>query len=837
MNLEQLREQFLNPADEFGPIPFWFWNDHLTEEEITRQIQDFKAKGVNGFVIHPRIGIPKEIEYLSDRFMELVACAVEAAEKLGMQVILYDEGMYPSGSAHGKVVASNPRFASRGLQLREYAVSGHLELKPELEPDDRLVSIQAAKKIDEKVLDPKSLLILTLEEDRIVFTAPDQEQWVLMLFVETYSRGTIRGIHFGEDDGQPGAPPSADLLNPEAVKAFIECTHERYYQYLSRHFGHTVIAMFTDEPAILGRRGKRGLRPWTDGFLEWYRKFGGSELDLAALWFEAGEETGKKRRLYKQAVNALLEQSYYRQISEWCAGHNIALTGHPERSTDIGVLKHFQIPGQDVVWRWVAPENNLAITGEHSTMAKCSSDAARHAGLRRNANECFGCCGPDGIHWAFSVRDMKWYMDWLFVRGVNLLYPHAFFYSIDGKGRYDERPPDVGPNNIWWPHYRVIADYIKRLSWLNTDSVNQAQVAVLCEPDHLPWQIVQPLYEHQIEFNYLENRLFAEKVKVEGGKLAIAAQKYSVLLVEDPVQITPEVESVLTDFAKQDGAVLIFNLDRQKLPWEWACEIRDLGRLVPELEKRISRDFCFEPTCSQLRCTHVVKDYLHLYLLVNEGDQPIAGTAEIDQQGCVEVWDAWSGTTKKAPVKINSRSKTSIDVQLAGRQSMIITVDPRREPAVEQESPAAAGAGKPRAVITETITLDGGWRIADSPLPMDVGHQLRSWVEFEGMENYSGTFTYLNQFDLDPSKGECQQIVLDLGEVWELAAVEINGADAGVCLLPPYQFDLTEYVQPGSNRVRVSVTNSRANELAGAKITSGMLGPVTVRVVRQDSHG
>ena len=95
MNLEQLREQFLNPADEFGPIPFWFWNDHLTEEEITRQIQDFKAKGVNGFVIHPRIGIPKEIEYLSDRFMELVACAVEAAEKLGMQVILYDEECIP----------------------------------------------------------------------------------------------------------------------------------------------------------------------------------------------------------------------------------------------------------------------------------------------------------------------------------------------------------------------------------------------------------------------------------------------------------------------------------------------------------------------------------------------------------------------------------------------------------------------------------------------------------------------------------------------------------------------------------------------------------------------
>ena len=76
--------------------------------------------------------------------------------------------------------------------------------------------------------------------------------------------------------------------------------------------------MFTDEPAILGRRGK-GAEALDRWIFEWYRKFGGSELDLAALWFEAGEETGK-RRLYKQAVNALLEQSYYRQISEWCAG-------------------------------------------------------------------------------------------------------------------------------------------------------------------------------------------------------------------------------------------------------------------------------------------------------------------------------------------------------------------------------------------------------------------------------------------------------------------------------------------------------------------------------------
>ena len=826
MSLEQLRKQFLEPADEFTPIPFWFWNAHLTEAEIVRQIHDFKAKGVNGFVIHPRIGIPKEIEYLSDQFMGLAACAVETAAQLGMKVILYDEGMYPSGSAHGQVVARNPRYASRGLQLREYTVTGSLELVPELEPDEELISIQAARKTGDKALDPASLRILKLQDGKIVFTAPDQGPWVVLLFVATYSRGTIRGIHFGEDDGQPGAPPSADLLNPAAVKTFIEITHERYYQALGKHFGHTIIAMFTDEPAILGRRGKRGLRPWTDGFLLWYEQHGGTELDLAALWLDIGPDTEHKRRVYKQAVNALLEQSYYQQISEWCTQHKIALTGHPERSTDIGLLKYFHIPGQDVVWRWVAPENELAVTGEHSTMAKCSSDAARHAGLRRNANECFACCGPNNIHWAFSVWDMKWYMDWLFVRGVNLLYPHAFFYSIDGKGRYDERPPDVGPNNIWWPYYRIISDYMKRLSWLNTDSVNQAQVAVLCEPDHLPWRIVRPLYEHQIEFNYLENRLFEGRVKVEGGCLRIAAQKYRVLLIEEPVEITPAVDRILLEFLEQGGIVVVYNSDPERWATSYGIHITDLSQLVPELEKWISSDITLTPACSLLRCTHVVKSGVHLYLLVNEGDQPLAARAGLSQTGYVEVWDAWAGTTAEVPVATGS-GRTEIDVQLAGRQSLIIAVDPSKAPTVL--SPEA----EEKEFEAETITLALGWKIENAPFTVDGEHQLKSWTEFAGMEHFSGTVTYANEFWLDPGRAELQQVLLDLGEVGELAVVEINRNNAGVCLLPPYRFDLTAYVKLGSNHIRVHVTNSRANEFTDARIRSGLLGPVTLQIKRR----
>lgn len=145
---QSLKEQFLNPAKEFTPIPFWFWNDDLREKEIIRQIQDFNDKGVNGFVLHPRIGIPEDIRYLSEPFMDLVYRSVQEADRLGMFVILYDEGMYPSGSANGKVVAENPTYATRGLQMIEYPCEGYTEIEINLHPDDELISAQAVQKID-----------------------------------------------------------------------------------------------------------------------------------------------------------------------------------------------------------------------------------------------------------------------------------------------------------------------------------------------------------------------------------------------------------------------------------------------------------------------------------------------------------------------------------------------------------------------------------------------------------------------------------------------------------------------------------------------------------------
>ncbi len=132
-----------------------------------------------------------------------------------------------------------------------------------------------------------------------------------------------------------------------------------------------------------------------------------------------------------------LEETYYAQISRWCLQHGIPLTGHPGGSMDIGMERYFQIPGQDLVWRYVEP-GKKALEGEHSTMAKCASSAMIHLGRRRNSNELYGAYGHD-----LTFDEVKWLANWCFVRGHNLLYPHAFYYSIRGPRR-DAAPAGRG---------------------------------------------------------------------------------------------------------------------------------------------------------------------------------------------------------------------------------------------------------------------------------------------------------------------------------------------------------------------------------------------------------
>lgn len=581
MSVNEIICNLQNPPREFSPVPFWFLNDRLEKTELKRQLEDFNDKGVNGVVLHPRIGLPDDFEYLSKEYFDIIKFIVQTADELDMKIVLYDEAMYPSGSAHGLVVKSNPDFASVGITLTDNPSYGQ------------------------------------------VIAEYDDGKYI----VSRKCGGTIRGIHYGEDDGEENAPLSANILNPKAVDKFIELTHEQYYKRLSKYFGNTIIGFFTDEPCILGRNAT-GYFEWTDGLENKIIKAGGNLSELRAM-FE--NKTNDTIEIYRQIVKNELNNTYYKKLSDWCAAHKIALMGHPKESDDIDEEQYFHIPGQDLVFRWVAPEGNR-VDGVHSAQAKCSSDVARHMQRRRNSNECFGVCSRDGIQWYFTADDMKWYIDWLGVRGVNMFIPHAFYYSIDGKHR-DERPPDVGPNNIWWQHYKLFSDYMKRVSYIMTDSKNYANTAILCKSGDMKPATAKGFYENQIEFNYLPYD-FLDKAEIKDGKLSIAGYEYSYVIGD-------------TDLAvKKIGS---------------ADEIQE-------------RDFRTDTPQKDLRISHIVKNDAHMYFAVNEGENDINTNADMPVCGTPVLMDLWRGEYYGIPY-IFDGERTQIQLSLKRHESTLILFD------------------------------------------------------------------------------------------------------------------------------------------------------------------
>jgi hypothetical protein len=87
--------------------------------------------------------------------------------------------------------------------------------------------------------------------------------------------------------------------------------------------------------------------------------------------------------------------------------------------------------------------------------------------------------------------------------------------------------------------------------------------------------------------------------------------------------------------------------------------------------------------------------------------------------------------------------------------------------------------------------------------------------EIEGIKYFSGIATYSNTFSLKKKDLKSGQLVLDLGSVYDLAEVIVNGKSLGVCWHAPYIIDISSAVQKGNNDIQIKVVNMWHNRLVG----------------------
>ncbi len=577
-----MSNSFATPDARFSPTPFWFWNDDLEPERLLAQVAEFQARGIEAFVIHPRIGLNRRFGFLSRELLDLMRLVIEEAARRGIRVVLYDEAMYPSGSAGGRVVAENPAHACRGLILQDAP------------PDD--------------------------PDHHVLYAGPTRSGRPVWI-VDRPLKSAIRGVHFLDgfgDERTPGSdwmsrrapeehPPATDLLNPEAVASFIRIVYQRFHDEFGEHFGKTIPAIFTDEPYVMGRFSPlKNPRPGTTDILEHVNAFLNYDFTphLPTLWLDNEPNAIHHRENYRRAIQHRLGQTYYQQLGEWCAGHGVALTGHPEGNEDLGHLRHFQWPGQDVILGDIR-QGEPAVTGVPSVQAKCAASVAIHLGRDRNANEFMGAYGENT-----SFDLYRFVARWLVVRGCNLLVPHAFFYSVRGA-RIDDCPPDLGPHSPWWNDSALIGFHreMRRLCWVNHASLPRCRVAVLGSADRLPIKAARLLFERQIDFHYVEDRHLWTNAVIDADCIRVGPMTYDLLVAEE-AWIHPRVESALGAFA-ESGRLMI--LEREPDPTgrmsERAAPVVATAKPEPWLRARL-----------------VDKDGAAWLMLFNEGEVTISPT-------------------------------------------------------------------------------------------------------------------------------------------------------------------------------------------------------------------
>ena len=153
------------------------------------------------------------------------------------------------------------------------------------------------------------------------------------------------------------------------------------------------------------------------------------------------------------------------------------------------------------------------------------------------------------------------------------------------------------------------------------------------------------------------------------------------------------------------------------------------------------------------------------------------------------------------------------------------------------------------------VRFPEGWGAPKSK----IFEKLISWTEdsHKDIKHFSGTATYYKEFDVPKELiGSNKHLVLDLGNVKNIADVWLNGKHLGILWKLPFRVDITRAVKPGKNTLKIEITNLWRNRLIGDEnlpkeqrrtntniripknaplLKSGLLGPVRLLSARKVS--
>lgn len=522
--LAQLRE----PDRKYRGIPFWSWNDKLEPEELRCQIREMKKAGLGGYFMHARAGL--KTPYMEEEWMKCIEASIDEGYMQNMDSWIYDENGYPSGFAGGKIPAMGLEYQQKFLKFEivdgpvtayNTATLGYYRIGGDYE---------------------------RVESDRI-----KQDEKALHVYWQVN-------------------PYYTDLLNEDAVAAFIESTYHVYYKKFGGEFGKGVPGFFTDEPQY----GRTAI-PWSSIISDRFHNKYGYDLisKLPALYYKT-KGFQKVRYDFWNLVKDIFINSVSRQLSQWCEAHGCRLTGHVLLEENIyyqvmcsgsamGFYRYMHIPGVD--WLGRSTGNPVAV--------KQVSSVAEQLGKDLVLSEMFAAAG-----WGTSLEELKNIAEWQYSLGVNVICAHLEAYSLKGFRKRDH-PPVLFHQTNWWKEYKKFNDYFARLGMLLSSGESTVHVLII-HPLRSGWiaidesccsngknpemvhiddsfaRLSEMLSGLHIEYHYGDEDIIAEFGSISDKRCIIGKCRYDTVIIPPCTTVAGNTARLLKGFIECGGKVFAF---------------------------------------------------------------------------------------------------------------------------------------------------------------------------------------------------------------------------------------------------------------------------------------
>ena len=675
--------------------------------------------------------------------------------------------------------------------------------------------------------------------------------------------------------------------SPEATGLEVDKLHRGY---VKAYFDHYLDLYKDATGGLMGKRGlqyvitdswEAGTANWTDDMIAEFTKRRGYDMKpwlpaLAGHVVESAEATDRFLWDFRRTLEDLVAEYHYDQLTEILKERGMARYTESHESG-----RAFIADGMEVKRNAAVPMSAMWTAGPGRANTRYDADIRESAsvahiyGQNLAAAESLTAFGGAGA-WAFCPETLKPTADREMSMGLNRFVIHTSVHQPS-----DDKIPGLGlgPFGQWFTRHETWAEqakpwttYLARSSYMLQQGKFVADIAYYYGEDSNITALFAnnpPPIPAGYNFDYINGDAIRNRLTVaSNGFLTTASgMSYRALALDPnsrhmPLTVLRRIRDLVNAGAVVIGPRPIDSPSQADNQAEFRTIVDQLwGTGIGK-----GRVFGTATIGDALASLMVTADFEHskpqadtelafVHRKLADGDaywvsHRNARTEDVEATFRVagkapELWHPDTGAIEPASYRI-AEGRTIVPMHLDPNDAVFV---------VFRNAAAATSRNLPKASETTLLAVDGPWDVTFQPNrgapPKVTLPALVSWHTNSdpGVKYFSGTGSYTKTVQASADWFRAGgKLLLDLGDVKNIAEVTVNGKPLGILWKPPFRVDVTSAMKPGTNTVEIRVTNLWVNRLIGDQqpdaakkytysavqfyradsplVPSGLLGPV-----------